>query len=310
VFLLQTINLDAANSSMLFWAWGTATLVLAVAFGFIAGVSYANRSADRGLRKAVTKLSSLYSLVLEALDKAHKVTQLLEKFPNPALSVDQVDGLDRQRSNLLEALGRVVSRHREAFAVPEEPKAKPKPQVIGVTWQRTSFDASTNLPDRAAFDANLRLMLNTGAESGFSCGLLLVRIDRMDQLRSRFGILGTDVFVKNMAALVSRAVRDQDLTCRLSLDSFGVLLPSVDAEAGRKLSQAVRNSVRFHTFRLQDVGPEVLVTASFGYTICPPGDEPELALARASDGVAQSIRRGRNQLHVFDGEAVVHCTAV
>ncbi len=97
--------------------------------------------------------------------------------------------------------------------------------------------------------------------------------------------------------------------CRLTEDSFGVLFPSVDAEAGRRLAQAVRNSVRFHTFRLHDVGPEVLVTASFGYATCTPEDDAETALVRAGDALARSIRRGRNQLHLADGQSVVHCAA-
>jgi PleD family two-component response regulator len=53
----------------------------------------------------------------------------------------------------------------------------------------------------------------------------------------------------------------------------------------------------------------VLVTASFGFTECPPHDSAEAALARAGDALAQSTRRGRNQLHVYADEAVVHCAA-
>jgi GGDEF domain-containing protein len=92
-------------------------------------------------------------------------------------------------------------------------------------------------------------------------------------------------------------------------DSFAVLIPSVDAESGRKLSQAIRGAVRVHNFRMHDGGPEVMVTASFGYTACPPHDSAEAALNRSGDALSQSTRKGRNQLHVYEGEAVVHCAA-
>ncbi len=176
-------------------------------------------------------------------------------------------------------------------------------------WQRSTLDTTTNLPDRAAFDVNLPLMLEAGSRAEQSSGLLLVRIDRMDQLKSRFGIAGADAFVKELAGMITKSTRAQDLSCRLSPDSFAVLIPSVDAESGRKLSQAVRNLVRVHNFRIYEGGPEVLVTASFGFTACPPHDSAESAIGRVGDALAQSMRKGRNQLHVYEGEAVVHCAA-
>lgn len=311
MFPLLAINLETNAPPTLFWVWGAATLLLATALGFIAGATYAGRSAERKFRKAAQKLSTLYGLAVDSLDKSKQLIDLIEQFPQVELTAEQVDRLDSKRGSLLELLGRIVGKHRETVAkqVESHSKPKPKPQLFKIDWQRSSVDPATNLPDRTAFDANLRMMLQAGTKAGIESGLLLVRIDRMDQLRSRFGILGTDVFVKSMAAVISQAVREQDLVCRISLDSFSVLIPSVDADSGRKLSQAIRNSVRVHTFRMEDVGAEVLVTASFGYSMCPPQDDPELALSRVGDALAQSIRRGRNQLHVFDGVSVVHCLA-
>jgi diguanylate cyclase (GGDEF)-like protein len=309
VSLLLAFDLEAHTSTTLFWAWGVATLLLATGLGFLAGASYANRSADRGFRKALKALSSLYALALDSLDKAQHLSGLLETFPGAALSTEEVDRLDSKRNSLAETVGRLVTKQREATAKQIQAKLKPKPQAKPVEWQRTSLDPTTNLPDRPMFDANLRTMLKAGSQSELSSGLLLVKIDRKEQLRARFGAPRADEFVKGMAAVIARAIRDQDLVCRLNEDSFGVLIPSVDAEAGRKLAQAIRNSVRFHTFRLQDVGPEILVTASFGYTLCPPEEDAETALARAGEALARSIRRGRNQLHVSDGASVVHYAA-
>jgi len=304
---LLAFDLEAQTSPTLFWAWGAATLLLATALGFLAGVSYANRSADRGFRRALKAISSLYALALDALDKAQHLSGLLESFPGAALTPEEVDRLDSKRDSLAQTVGRLVAKQREATAKQIEAKLKPKPPAIQVEWQRTSLDLVTNLPDRPMFDANLRAMLAAGSQAALSNGLLLVKIDRKEQLKARFGAVRADEFVKGMAAVIARAIRDQDLACRLDDESFGVLIPSVDAEAGRKLAQAIRNSVRFHTFRLHDVGPEILVTASFGYATCPPEEDAETALARAGEALARSIRRGRNQLHVTDGEALVHC---
>ena len=190
-----------------------------------------------------------------------------------------------------------------------EAKLKPKPQPIPLEWERTALDPATSLPDRSMFDANLHAMLQAGSQTDLSSGLLLVKVDRREQLKSRFGIRGTEEIDKGLAHVIVRAMREQDLVCRLTEDTFGILFPSVDGEAGQKLAQAVRNAVRFHTFRLNGVGPEVLVTASFGYTTSAPSDHPETALSRASEALARSAQRGRNQLHLAEGASVVHCAA-
>jgi diguanylate cyclase (GGDEF)-like protein len=311
VFSILDFDLPTRVSSALFWAWIIASVMLALGLGFLAGVTYANRATDRGIRKASKTLTSLYALVLDSLENSRRIVALLESFPKVSLTKEQVDQLDTKRGFLTDMMGRLIGTQRDALAKQVETQAKPKPKSkpIKLTWQRGTFDAHTNLPDRTAFDVNLAQMLDAGSRAEVPSGLLQIRIDRIDQLKSRFGIAGSDAFVKDLAAVMSQSVREQDLACRLAPDLFAILLPNVDAESGRKLSQAVRNAVRVHNFRTHDGGPEVLVTASFGFTPCPPHDSPEAALTRSGDALAQSARKGRNQLHAYEGEAVVHCAA-
>ncbi len=311
MFSILDFDLPTRVSSALFWAWIIASVMLALGLGFLAGVTYANRATDRGIRKASKTLASLYALVLDSLENSRRIVALLENFPKVALTKEQVDQLDTKRGFLTDMMGRLIGTQRDALAKQVETQAKPKPKSkpIKLTWQRGTFDAHTNLPDRTAFDVNLAQMLDAGSRAEVPSGLLQIRIDRIDQLKSRFGIAGFDAFVKDLAAVMSQSVREQDLACRLAPDLFAILLPNVDAESGRKLSQAVRNAVRVHNFRTHDGGPEVLVTASFGFTPCPPHDSPEAALTRSGDALAQSARKGRNQLHAYEGEAVVHCAA-
>jgi len=306
---LLPFDLQTSAPPMLIWSWAIASLLLASALGFAAGAMYANRSADRGFRKALRAISSLYTLALESLDKAQHLSSLLENYPGASLTVDQVDRLDSKRGSLVETVSRLVTKQREGMAKQLEAKLKPKPLPLPLEWERTSLDPATGLPDRSMFDANLRAMLQAGSQTDLPSGVLLVKIDRRDGLKSRFGLRGAEEFDKGVAFVISHSLREQDLACRLTEDTFGLLFPSVDGEAGHKLAQAVRNAVRFHTFRSNGVGPEVLVTASFGYTTCAPADHPEVVLSRAGEALARSAQRGRNQLHLAEGSSVVHCAA-
>ncbi len=305
-------DLSSQVTAALFWIWAGSTLLSATTLGFLAGVAYANRATARGLRKASLSLSSLYALVLDSLENSRKIVSLLEKFPKVTLTKEQIDQLDSKRGSLLDAVGRIIGTHRESPAKqlePAPPPSRPKKKPFKMAWQCSSLDGLTNLPDRAAFDINLPLMLEATTRADQTSGLLLVRIDRMDQLKSRFGIAGADAFVKELTALLSQSSREHDLVCRTAPDSFAVLFPSVDSESGRRLAQAVRNVVRVHNFRIYEGGPEVLVTASFGFTLCAPHDSAESAIGRVGDALAQSMRKGRNQLHVYADEAVVQYVA-
>ena len=86
-------------------------------------------------------------------------------------------------------------------------------------------------------------------------------------------------------------------------------MPAVDARTGGELAGTIRDRVRGYRFRLDETGPEVLVTASFGYTRLFPGDTVELALNRAGNALDRSLRRGRNQLHIHDGRGMTHSMA-
>jgi Amt family ammonium transporter len=138
--------------------------------------------------------------------------------------------------------------------------------------------------------------------------LLLIKVDKYPQLTSRFGEEAARKFVKTMASIVVRAQRDSDVICSYSSDTLAVLMPNVDEELGRRRAQVIRDSVCSYHFRLDESGPEVLVTASFGATCCLPHDNFDLTLNRAGNALARSQRKGRNQLHVHDGNVLSHCS--
>ncbi len=158
MFSILDIDLPTRVSSALFWTWIIASVMLALGLGFLAGVAYANRATDRGIRKASKTLASLYALVLDSLENSRRIVALLEDFPKVALTKEQVDQLDTKRGFLMDVVGRLIGSQRIALATQTETKARPKPKTkpIQLAWQRSTFDAHTNLPDRAAFDANLR----------------------------------------------------------------------------------------------------------------------------------------------------------
>lgn len=204
----------------------------------------------------------------------------------------------------------VGSQQSLVQAVAENTESKSNPTAdFEIDWQRQPEDSKSGIPNRAAFDDNLRALIAAGQNAGVDSGLLLIKVDKFDQLQTRYGNADAEAFLRKVVAVVCRAGRDEDLLCRYSTDMLALLMPQIDSKAGRVAAQKIRDSVRSSRFRLDADGPEVLITASFGYTVCDPDDNPDLVVNRAGNALAKSQRRGRNQLHLHDGSTLVHCLA-
>jgi diguanylate cyclase (GGDEF)-like protein len=296
---------------MEWWLGGIAILFLAAASGFGAGFYCARLNQRRAFERARAGIVQLFQTMLQTLDTARELCGILEKYPDQFLKPEQMAQLETRRGGLLDALTRIITRHAPPpVATAEEAPPLVPLEEFKIEWLMHPVDRATDLPDRAAFEANLGALLAASSKADCTSSLMLVRVDKMPGLVSRFGQSNAEKLVKRLAGVVCRAVRDEDLVCRCNCETLGILFPKLDLEAGARLGRAVRDSVRNYHFRVDETGPEMLLTASFGCTPCRPDEKVEQVLNRAFDALSQSQRVGRNQLHVHDGASLVHCAAM
>lgn len=291
-----------------FWILCAVCSLISLAIGFASGCFYAKRAVQRTFRQARQKVTKLFALVLETLDSAQEVCAMLKNFPHLTLTPEQTQRLSSRQATLIQTVDSIVAAQLELQNPPEEDSSdKDRPETFNIEWVRTPEDLGTKIPTRAAFESNLLSLLELGDEYGIGHGVLLVRIDKLEHLKSRFGTVPAEKLLKKLCSLLCVSLRDEDLACRYSTDCFGLLMPDVDAETALQLARKIREKVRNHHFRLEEGEAEVLVTASFGLTVTAPGDSPDLVLNRAGQALSRSQRRGRNQLHVHDGAALAYC---
>lgn len=306
--LFAAAQIGIGSIPALLWYWFAFALAVASGLGFAAGYISAQITEKRAYRRAREGLDQLFGTILKTLAASREACVLLEKYPGNILAPTQTEQLEKERVGLLEAISRIIQRHRPEAEKPLEAPAPPPSEKLKIGWVLNPTDPVTGLPDKAAFESNLAALIELGRKCHQSSSLLLVRIDKLDALRQRFGT-GADKLVKKLTGVACRALRDEDLVGQYSPDLLGILIPGLDLEEGVKLARTVRDSIRNYHFRIDEEGPEVLLTASFGFTPCHPTDNVELALNRAVDALSKSQRLGRNHLHIHDGETLVHSTA-
>lgn len=302
---------ETASISIAWWGWALCVLLVTSGLSFAAGFHSARACDRRAYERARSGLTQVFQTLLKTLDASREVCALLERYPGECLQPQQAEQLDLKRAGLFEALSNLISRHAPSSAAGVEAEAAPPAPLprekVKINWLLNPLDPVTGLPDKTAFDSNLASLLELGRNIRQISSLLLVRIDKLSVLSARLGSPDTARLVKKMAGVICRAVRDQDLVCQYGPDMLGVLLPGTDLDRGARLAGAIRDSVRGYHFRVEEDGPEVLLTASFGYTPCRPDDSQELVVNRAVDALSKSQRLGRNRLHVHDGETLLQC---
>lgn len=275
-------------------------LMTASMLGFLAGMWWAAGAERRALKRARASFATLVKSTLLLLDRTQEACRLFDLFPPQSFSPPQADQFEASRSRLQSMLGAIFDRHRQVL--------EPQPP-LQINWVVTPEDRATGLPDRSAFDANLDMLLELGRQQPHTSGVLLVKVDKLDGLRQRYGDPDTHMLLKKFSLLLCRGVRDGDLVCQFASDTFGILIPSVSGHASEQVATGIRDLLRSYHFHRGESGPEVLVTASLGYTNCRADDAFDFVLNRAADALARSTRLGRNQLHIHDGSSLTHCVA-
>lgn len=308
-FFLANAQLIDRHSIPLFWIWIGLSIAIAAGVGFFTGIAYA-RFQDRNIAQRARKsLKQLFGVVTNTLDQARDVCGFLGELPG-VVSQEQAETLESKKQGILEQLDRVMLRYRESVA-PPEPQAPPScgSEKSAYLWVRSPEDRVSGLPTMVPFEQNIQHLIHWCRDFKKTGGILLVRIDKFDSLRERYGVAGSQALIKRLCTVLCRSVREIDLTCQVSAQTFGMILQDISADSGEKLANAIRNSIANSRFRIDETGPEFLITASLGFSTLRETDTVDLVISRAQGALQRSERVGRNQLHVHDGAALVHANA-
>lgn len=126
-------------------------------------------------------------------------------------------------------------------------------------------------------------------------GLIMLDIDHFKQINDRFGHQQGDRALQRFCGCVAAQLRSEDLFVRSGGEEFLILLPRLGESELCMIAERIRAAV-------EALAPDpVAFTVSLGTTLVTPGEEINLALARADEWLYRAKRAGRNR--------VAHCPA-
>lgn len=126
--------------------------------------------------------------------------------------------------------------------------------------------------------------------------LLFLDIDRFKVINDSYGHQAGDFVLVELAALMARSLRNEDVLARYGGEEFAIVCRGLDLPPAELLAERIRGAVEDHHF--ETVGKVIPVTVSIGVARSP---DPRLRnasdlVAAADENMYQAKRSGRNRI--------------
>ena len=160
------------------------------------------------------------------------------------------------------------------------------------------LDALTEMPNRKAYDVNIKSELDRFERYGSEFVLIAIDIDHFKAINDEYGHAAGDKVLKIIGRIINDNVRGADLPARYGGEEFVVILPETDVDQALIVAEKLRAMIEDCAFHFRK--KRVVITASFGIALCKKGDVPVKLFNRADAMLYQAKENGRNRCEVAE----------
>ena len=159
-------------------------------------------------------------------------------------------------------------------------------------------DPLTSLFNRRYMEEMLEREVHRARRVGRSMGILMVDVDGFKQLNDEFGHDAGDAVLRELAALLQRNLRKEDIACRYGGEEFVLVVPDASLDNAARRADQLRAAVKQMRVVHKDLrlGP---ITVSVGVAAFPDhGGDSEALLHAVDAALYQAKREGRDRVSV------------
>jgi diguanylate cyclase (GGDEF)-like protein len=140
-------------------------------------------------------------------------------------------------------------------------------------------DALVPLFNRRGMLRELEMMIARHERHGTPAAMLFVDLDDLKMLNDKFGHIGGDAALVNVAEKLLAGTRANDCVARLGGDEFCVLLDHADEKSALETAERLVDSIACEDFLFE--GSPIPLSVAIGLTLIQSGDTPATVLSRA-----------------------------
>lgn len=160
-----------------------------------------------------------------------------------------------------------------------------------------NFDSLTGLPNRNLFHDRLKHAIARAARQGEGFALMFIDLDNFKNVNDTLGHDIGDRLLREVAARLSKCIREGDTAARLGGDEFTVLLETAEQAAVAATAQRIVEALAAN-FELCD--RQLYVTCSIGISMYPTdGSDDQTLMKNADIAMYRAKQRGKNNFRLF-----------
>ncbi|MEW5849584.1 MAG: EAL domain-containing protein [Myxococcota bacterium] len=161
------------------------------------------------------------------------------------------------------------------------------------------YDPVTNLPNRLQLEERLRAALARAQRAGEPCSLLVVTLERFEEIKYTLGQANAELLLKGVGPRMAAVLRSHDVAASLGGPSFAVLLPGQGAHAAAETAVEL---VREFERPFEIAGFTVEVGANIGIATFPGHGEDAAVLMRRADVALRQAQQAGVGFRIYDAE--------
>lgn len=158
-------------------------------------------------------------------------------------------------------------------------------------------DALTGLWNRRAFDSRLETAVIAAQRSKKPLALMLLDVDHFKQINDRFGHPCGDEVLRNVATILNRTKRADEVACRFGGEEFTILMPDTTDHGAMSLGRRIREAM--HAFEWE----KEPVTISMGIAVWKDGWSSDDLVDNADAALYRAKEEGRDRYVCYNCEA-------
>jgi diguanylate cyclase (GGDEF)-like protein len=169
-------------------------------------------------------------------------------------------------------------------------------QLREILRSQSIHDPLTGLFNRRYMVETLERELHRARRTGNPLALLMVDVDGFKQQNDAFGHDAGDAILAELAALLQRSLRKEDVACRYGGEEFVLVLPDAAMESGARRAEQLRDAVRRMRVPHQGslLGP---ITVSIGVAAFPDHGSDAASLLKSADtALYEAKKAGRDRV--------------
>ena len=164
-------------------------------------------------------------------------------------------------------------------------------------YQLATHDALTEMYNRRHFIELADNEIVRAIRHGRPLSLCILDVDLFKPVNDRYGHIAGDEVLRQIAALLRKQARNDDIAARIGGEEFALLLPECDVEAARVSAERLREAVASTLF--SPGGEPQHITISIGIAALAPDRDARPALMAAADvALYRAKSQGRNRVCV------------